>query len=284
MGSLRAHRCRRLDGDDVPIERLIGPGAGTDVDDRPRVAEGGVDHRRDPRIRLTTVGVARPMRLVVEVARRCLPRIAHDVDPSTAATAALVGRPTRDRPDPAPRRPSRTRGRRRRTPPTGARDAARRAHQHRGRHRRPRPARRGPQRGLSVSDDRPTEEALPDGWDTIPGARGCTPEACAFRDHHADLLAAGADAVYGLSSQRTEEQVEAVTRLHLPFPLVSDPDLQLADVLQLPTFDAGGTTRYRRLTLIITAGTIEHAFYPIFPPDGHAGEVLRWLRAAGTST
>jgi peroxiredoxin len=121
-------------------------------------------------------------------------------------------------------------------------------------------------------------EALPDGWDMIPGARGCTPEACAFRDHHADLLAAGADAVYGLSSQRTEEQVEAVTRLHLPFPLLSDPDLHLVDLLQLPTFEAGGTTRYRRLTLIITAGTIEHVFYPIFPPDTHAGEVLRWLR------
>ncbi len=121
-------------------------------------------------------------------------------------------------------------------------------------------------------------EALPDGWDTIPGARGCTPEACAFRDHHADLLAAGADAVYGLSSQSTEHQVEAATRLHLPFPLLSDPDLQLAGRLRLPTFEAGGTVRYQRLTLIITAGTIEHAFYPIFPPDGHAGEVLRWLR------
>jgi peroxiredoxin len=127
-------------------------------------------------------------------------------------------------------------------------------------------------------------EALPDGWDTIPGARGCTPEACAFRDHHADLLAAGADAVYGLSSQSTEEQVEAVTRLHLPFPLLSDAALQLADQLRLPTFEAGGTTRYRRLTLIITAGTIEHVFYPIFPPDGHAGEVLRWLRDHGTNT
>ncbi|HEX5923349.1 MAG TPA: peroxiredoxin [Baekduia sp.] len=121
-------------------------------------------------------------------------------------------------------------------------------------------------------------EAMPDRWDTIPGARGCTPEACAFRDHHADLLAAGADAVYGLSSQSTEEQVEAVTRLHLPFPLLSDPALQLADQLRLPTFEAGGKTRYRRVTLIITAGTIEHVFYPVFPPDSHAGEVLRWLR------
>ena len=121
-------------------------------------------------------------------------------------------------------------------------------------------------------------EALPDGWDAIPGARGCTPEACAFRDHHADLLAAGADAVFGLSSQSTDEQAEAATRLHLPFPLLSDPGLQLAGQLRLPTFEAGATTRYRRLTLIIAAGTIEHVFYPIFPPDGHAGEVLRWLR------
>jgi peroxiredoxin len=121
-------------------------------------------------------------------------------------------------------------------------------------------------------------EALPDGWDTIPGARGCTPEACAFRDHHDDLLTAGANAVYGLSSQSTEEQVEAVARLHLPFPLLSDAGLQLADQLRLPTFEAGGETCYRRLTLIITAGTIEHVFYPIFPPDGHAAEVLVWLR------
>jgi peroxiredoxin len=121
-------------------------------------------------------------------------------------------------------------------------------------------------------------EALPDGWDEIPGARGCTPEACAFRDHHADLLAAGAGAVYGLSSQSTEEQAEAATRLHLPFPLLADPDLQLAAALRLPTFEASGHTRYRRLTLIVTAGTIEHVFYPIFPPDAHAGEVLRWLR------
>jgi peroxiredoxin len=120
-------------------------------------------------------------------------------------------------------------------------------------------------------------EPLPDGWDEIPGARGCTPEACAFRDHHADLLATGADAVYGLSSQSTGEQAEAAIRLHLPFPLLSDPALQLADQLQLPTFEAGGQRRYRRLTLIIAAGAIEHVFYPIFPPDAHAADVLRWL-------
>jgi peroxiredoxin len=122
-------------------------------------------------------------------------------------------------------------------------------------------------------------EAPPDGWDMIPGARGCTPEACAFRDHHADLLAAGADAVYGLSSQSTEDQTEAAARLHLPFSLLSDQDLQLSDQLRLPTFEAGGETRYRRLTLIIKDSAIEHVFYPIFPPDAHAGEVLRWLTA-----
>jgi peroxiredoxin len=123
-------------------------------------------------------------------------------------------------------------------------------------------------------------EALPDGWDDIPGARGCTPESCAFRDHHAELLAAGAGAVYGLSSQSTDEQAEAAERLHLPFALLSDQGLQLAfEPLRLPTFEAGGATRYKRLTMIVAAGAIEHVFYPIFPPDTHAAEVLRWLSA-----
>jgi peroxiredoxin len=118
---------------------------------------------------------------------------------------------------------------------------------------------------------------LPDGWDSIPGARGCTPEACAFRDHHADLAAAGAD-VYGLSTQSTAEQAEAAERLHLPFVLLSDESLRLsAPPLGLPTFDADGP-RYRRLTLMITEGRIEHVFYPVFPPDAHAAEVLAWLR------
>ncbi len=119
---------------------------------------------------------------------------------------------------------------------------------------------------------------LPEGWDSIPGARGCTPESCAFRDHHADLAAAGAD-VYGLSTLSTADQAEAAGRLHLPFPLLSDEDAQLAaPPLALPTFEAGGRLRYRRLTLVIAAGRIEHAFYPVFPPDGHAAEVLAWLR------
>jgi peroxiredoxin len=119
---------------------------------------------------------------------------------------------------------------------------------------------------------------LPEGWDSIPGARGCTPESCGFRDHHQDLLAAGAVRVFGLSSQDTDYQREVVERLHLPFQMVSDPTLSLADVLNLPTFEAGGLTLYKRLTLIIRDGVIEHAFYPIFPPSGHAQQVLAWLR------
>ena len=125
---------------------------------------------------------------------------------------------------------------------------------------------------------RPGEE-LPQGWDSIPGARGCTPETCAFRDHHADLVAAGAD-VFGLSTQSTADQVEAAQRLHLPFPLLSDEQVVLAGApLRLPTFEAGGVLRYRRLTMVVAAGRIEHVFYPIFPPDAHAGEMLAWLRA-----
>jgi peroxiredoxin len=120
---------------------------------------------------------------------------------------------------------------------------------------------------------------LPTGWDDIPGARGCTPESCGFRDHHAELLAAGADQVYGLSSQSSDYQAEAVDRLHLPFALLSDERLAPADALGLPTFSVDGMTLYRRLTMIITDGVIEHVFYPVFPPDQHAQEVLDWLRA-----
>ena len=121
--------------------------------------------------------------------------------------------------------------------------------------------------------------ALPDGWDAIPGARGCTPEACAFRDHHADLLAAGAARVYGLSSQSTGYQREAVERLHLPFAMLSDEALELAAKLELPTFTAAGQTLYKRLTMIVRDGTVEYVFYPVFPPDRHAEQVLSWLRA-----
>ena len=120
---------------------------------------------------------------------------------------------------------------------------------------------------------------LPEGWDDIPGARGCTPESCAFRNLHAELLAAGAAQVFGLSSQSSEYQREAVDRLHLPFAMLSDEPLALAGALRLPTFTVDGMTLYRRLTMVITDGVIEHVFYPIFPPDQHAQEVLDWLRA-----
>lgn len=120
---------------------------------------------------------------------------------------------------------------------------------------------------------------LPEGWDSIPGARGCTPESCGFRDHHRELLDAGAGRVFGLSSQDTAYQREAVERLHLPFALLSDPDHRLAaEPLRLPAFEAGGTRLYKRLTLIIRDGQVEHVFYPVFPPDEHAGQVLAWLR------
>ena len=120
---------------------------------------------------------------------------------------------------------------------------------------------------------------LPEGWDDIPGARGCTPESCAFRDLMAELRAAGAARVFGLSSQSSGYQREAVSRLHLPFSMLSDEGLALAGALGLPTFQVAGMTLYRRLTMIITGGVIEHVFYPIFPPDRHAQEVLDWLRA-----
>lgn len=119
---------------------------------------------------------------------------------------------------------------------------------------------------------------LPEGWDAIPGARGCTTEACDFRDHHDDLQAAGAARVWGLSSQSIDYQAEVVDRLRLPFAMLSDAGFRLADALLLPTFAAPGHPRlYSRLTLVIRDGVIEHAFYPIFPPNEHAQQVLEWL-------
>ena len=123
------------------------------------------------------------------------------------------------------------------------------------------------------------EVDLPDGWDTIPGARGCTTEACDFRDHHAELLESGAHAVYGLSSQDTDYQQELVQRLRLPFAMLADPAFTIARALRLPRFTAAGLTLYRRLTLVIRDGAIEHVFYPVFPPDRHAQQVLTWLRS-----
>jgi peroxiredoxin len=120
--------------------------------------------------------------------------------------------------------------------------------------------------------------AIPEGWESIPGARGCTAEACAFRDHHRDLLAAGAGRVFGVSSQDAAYQREAVDRLHLPFAMLADPDLTLASALGMPTFEFEGATLYKRQTLVVRDGVIEHVFHPVFPPDGHAEVVLAWLR------
>ena len=116
-------------------------------------------------------------------------------------------------------------------------------------------------------------------WDQIPGVRGCTPENCAFRDHARELVELGA-VVHGLSAQPLDEQREFAEREHMPFPLLNDEALALATDPGLPTFEAGGLRLYRRLTLVARAGRIEHVFYPVFPPDRHAGEVLAWLRGA----
>jgi peroxiredoxin len=118
---------------------------------------------------------------------------------------------------------------------------------------------------------------LPAGWDRIPGARGCTPESCGFRDHEAELRGLGAS-LLGLSAQPLEEQREFAERELIPYPLISDPELRLAGELGLPTFEVEGTRLYKRLTLLVERGAIVHAFYPVFPPDAHAAEVVAWLR------
>lgn len=119
---------------------------------------------------------------------------------------------------------------------------------------------------------------LPEGWDSIPGAGGCTTEACDFRDHHQMLRDAGAVNVYGLSSQDLDYQREVVTRLRLPFPMLSDPEFSLAERLHLPTFRAPGHERlHARLTLVVNSNVIEHVFYPVFPPNTHAQQVLEWI-------
>jgi peroxiredoxin len=118
---------------------------------------------------------------------------------------------------------------------------------------------------------------LPDGWDAIPGARGCTPQSCSFRDHYAELRALKTG-VFGLSTQTSECQREARDRLHLPFELLSDRSLQLKQLARLPTFTAGGMELFKRLTLIVHDGQVEKVSYPVFPPDLNAHDVLAWLR------
>jgi len=116
----------------------------------------------------------------------------------------------------------------------------------------------------------------PQGWNEIPGARGCTPQSCAFRDHHRELQGLGAR-VFGLSTQSAEYQKEAAERLHLPFELLSDSELAFARALRLPTFEIAGLVLIKRLTLILSNGKIEKLFYPVFPPDKNAQEVTAWL-------
>jgi peroxiredoxin len=119
---------------------------------------------------------------------------------------------------------------------------------------------------------------LPAGWDRIPGARGCTPQSCAFRDSVRDLIDLGA-MVFGLSAQPLDEQRDFAEREHLPYPLLNDEAFRLAEELDLPTFKANGTRYYRRLTFIARRGRIVKVFYPVFPPQDNAADVIAWLRA-----
>ncbi|MCP3470441.1 peroxiredoxin [Bradyrhizobium sp. CCGUVB1N3] len=125
----------------------------------------------------------------------------------------------------------------------------------------------------------PGKIALVDDWDMIPGARGCTPQTCAFRDLFAELKAAGASHVFGLSTQSNDYQTEMASRLHLPFPVLSDEKLALTRVLNLPTMEIAGLTLIKRLALIIDDAKVTHVFYPVFPPDRNAADVLDWLKA-----
>ncbi len=122
--------------------------------------------------------------------------------------------------------------------------------------------------------------ALPDGWDAIPGARGCTPQSCSFRDHFAELKALGVAHLFGLSTQDTDYQREAVDRLHLPFAILSDASLRLTRALALPTFTVAGMTLLKRMTLLIDDGLVAKVFYPVFPPDESAAAVAAWLRSS----
>ena len=124
---------------------------------------------------------------------------------------------------------------------------------------------------------RPGVPLLP-GWDEIPGARGCTPQSCAFRDHAAELSNLGA-LLAGLSAQPLEDQLEFAERNHIPYPVVADPGLKLGAALRLPTFDVEGLTLYKRMALVVEACAIAKVFYPVFPPDRNAAEVIAWLES-----
>ena len=121
------------------------------------------------------------------------------------------------------------------------------------------------------------DRQLPQGWDDIPGARGCTPETCGFRDHHKDLAKLHAE-VFGVSTQDTAYQQEMVKRLEVPFEVLSDEQMAFARALKLPSFTVDGMTLLKRLTIVARSGRIEHVFYPVFPPDKHAEEVMAWLK------
>ncbi len=123
------------------------------------------------------------------------------------------------------------------------------------------------------------DEPLPDGWDAIPGARGCTPQSCAFRDLSLDLADKGISAVYGISTQSTEWQMEVVDRLHLPFALLSDAELQLTKELRLPTMEVGGKLLTRRLTLVLSGTYVRRVFFPVFPPDENANDALKFMES-----
>jgi peroxiredoxin len=120
----------------------------------------------------------------------------------------------------------------------------------------------------------------PEGWDQIPGARGCTPQSCSFRDHFGELKRLGVAQLHGLSTQDTAYQREAAMRLHLPFSILSDEKLKLTRALSLPTFSTAGMTLLKRMALVIDDGIITKAFYPVFPPDKSAAEVIAWLQAS----
>ena len=123
-------------------------------------------------------------------------------------------------------------------------------------------------------------QALPTGWDAIPGARGCTPQSCGFRDHSAEMKRLGVAALFGLSTQVTAYQREVAERLHLPFWILSDADLKLTRAMRLPTFAVDGMTLIRRMAWVIDDGVLTKVFYPVFPPDRSAQEVVAWLQAS----